>query len=83
MVGTSLPCRVETTLFEYDTVSSDIDHFMAHVSVGLSQNFHVDKLIELVKVRFEDNLQIYLAHTSCRHNKVTEDMIAMKWEISN
>ena len=56
---------------------------MAHASVGLSQNFHVDKLIELVKVRFEDNLQIYLAHTSCRHNKVTEDMIAMKWEISN
>ena len=34
---------------------------MAHLSVGLSQDLHVKKLIDLAKLRFDDNVQIYLA----------------------
>ena len=56
---------------------------MAHVSVGLSQDLHVDNLIDLVKVRFEDNVQTSLAHTNFRHHNVTKDMLTMKWGISD
>ena len=39
----------------------------------------MDKLVDLVKLRFEDNLQIYLAHTNRSNHKVTKDMLAMNW----
>ena len=56
---------------------------MAHVSVGLDQDLHVEKLIYSDKVRFEDNVQIYLAHTNCKHHKVTKEMLVTKWGIYN
>ena len=40
------------------------------------------RLIELVKVMFEDNAQISLAPTNLRHHKVTKDMPAIKWGFS-
>ena len=56
---------------------------MSHVSVGLSQELHVDKLIDLVKVSIEGNVQISLAHTNRRQHKITNEMFAMKWGISD
>ena len=52
MIETPLPCRVETNLFLDDTYILDIGHFMAHVSVVLSQFLHEDRLIDTFKVRF-------------------------------
>ena len=66
MVETSLPCRVETNFSQYDTVISDLDCCMGHVSVVLYQYLHVERLIDSSKVRFEYNVQIHLAHTNCR-----------------
>ena len=70
-------------MFQDDTSISDLYPCMFHVSVGVYQDLHVKRLIDLVKVRFEDNLKIYLAHTNRRYLEVTNEMPVMKWEISN
>ena len=81
MVETSFPCRFKTTFFRDDTAISDLDHFMDRVSVGLDQYLHEEKLIDSVKLRFDNNIQISLNHTNCRHHKVTKEMLAVKWGI--
>ena len=43
----------------------------------------MEKFIDLVKVRFENNVQIYLAHASRIHNYVTKEILTMKWRISD
>ena len=55
---------------------------MAHVSVGLSQDLHVERLNDSIKARFSENVQVYLAHSNRIHHKVTKKMFAMKWGIS-
>ena len=81
MVGTSFPCIVETNLFRDDTNISDLDNFMDRVSVGLAQYLHMEKLIDLVKLRFDNTVQISLNHTNSRHQKFTKQMIAVEWGI--
>ena len=83
MVENSLPCRVETNLFWYDTAISDLDNGMIHVSVRLTQDLHVEKFTDLVKVRFVDNVHIHLSHNNRIYQKVTKEMIARKWSISD
>ena len=54
---------------------------MTHVSVGLSHDLYVDKFIDLVKVSFEDNVQISLTLTNRRHHEVTNDIFNIRWVI--
>ena len=68
-------------MFRYDTTISDLGFFMYHVSVVLSQELHVEKLIDSVKVRLEGYVQINLAHANRRHHKVTKKMLAVKLRI--
>ena len=72
MVEASFPCRFETTFSRDDIAISDLDHFMDRVSVGLAQYLHVEKLIDSVKLRFDNTVQKSLNHTNCRHHKVTK-----------
>ena len=82
-VETALPCTVETTLKRDDTYLSFLDRYNAHVSVRLGQDLHVESFIDFVKVRFEEILQISLAHTNNRHHEFANNMLATKWGISN
>ena len=72
MVETLLTCRVEINLFQYDTGILDFNCCMDCVSVILAQDLHVGRLIDSSKVKFEYNVQIYLARTNCRNHKVTK-----------
>ena len=81
MVETSLTYSVGTTFSQDEIAISDLDHCMDHVSFGLAQYLHVENFIDYVKVRFLENVQMYLSHISHIHHEITKDMLAMKWGV--
>ena len=83
MVETSLTYSVGTTFSQDEIAISDLDHCMDHVSFGLAQYLHVEKLIESVKVRFEYIFNISSAHKNRRHHKIKHCMLTMKWGVSD
>ena len=56
---------------------------MVCVSFGLAEDFHLKRLIQLIKVRFEDIVKIYLSYTKRRHHKDTKYILYMKLWISD
>ena len=78
-VESRVPCTPPTIQFRDDSVIHDFDRSMENVSIGLSQDLMVDRLIS--KVRFKRTISRYATYTDKRHHGISADLLEIKWRI--
>ena len=73
------PCAPPVTYIQDDMAIHDFDRVMVNISVGLSRDLMVDRIIGNIRVSMTK--KVYTTIKNKRHYSVTPELLAMKWGI--
>ena len=79
-VRSQTPCSPPVTYIQYDMAIHDLDIEIANVSIGLSQDLMVDRLIGNIRIFMTKKCYVRIANES--HHLVTPELMARKWVIA-